>query len=443
MLPLKQYVRNPRLIGKAVLKRFFWWLPDRIYVELLYYFEMGYWLDLKNPKTFNEKLQWLKLYDRKPEYTTMVDKYAVKDYVAGLIGEQYIIPTLGVWDSFDDIDFGSLPDKFVLKTTHGGGGGGVVICRDKAHFDRASAKEKLEQSMKSDIYRGLREWPYKNVPKRIIAEKLLETENNDVNDYKFFTFDGKVKFLKVDFNRFTHHQANYFDPDFNPLEFGEVLCPPDADHTFPMPKNYDKMVEIVQELTKHFHFVRCDLYNINGEIYFGELTFYPASGLGSFDPKAYDEKLGKIMTLPNRGGYLIDNQNITLRITPVVKKQENIDDYKFYCFDGEAKYVMVCKGRESGVHFYFFDKDWKLCRINVEGINAPENFTLPKPKNIDKMFEIASRLSKGIPHLRVDLYNVDGDIYFGELTFFTASGFDNGLLPDTDRLFGNLIKTQE
>ena len=280
----------------SIISNFFRWLPDATYLKLLYRFRMGHRLDLKNPQTFTEKLQWLKLYNRKPEYTTMVDKYAVKQYVANIIGEEYIIPTLGVWDKFDDIDFSSLPDQFVLKTTHGGGGGGVVICKDKVTFDKATAKRKLESSMKSDIYKSLREWPYKNVKKRIIAEKFMTDSKGELNDYKFT------------------------------------------------------------------------------------------------------------------------------------------------CTNGRVHNVMICCDRGIGeTKFYFFDNEWNLLRLNKRGKEAPDNFSLPKPQNLDNMFNIAQTLSMNLPYSRIDLYNIDGEIYFGEITFYPASGFDSNLLEETDVLFGNYI----
>lgn len=183
-------------------------LPDKLYLKILYRFKMGRKLNLMKPITFTEKLQWLKLHNRKQEYTTMVDKYSVKDYVKGIIGPEYIIPTLGVWNNFDDIDFSKMPHRFVLKTTHGGGGGGVVLCKDKSSFNLQKAKEVLEKSLNHDIYRNLREWPYKNVERRIIAEEFLEDPTGELKDYKFFCFNGEVKFFKIDFGRFTNHHAN-------------------------------------------------------------------------------------------------------------------------------------------------------------------------------------------------------------------------------------------
>ena len=283
----------------SIISNFFRWLPDATYLKLLYRFKMGHRLDLKNPQTFTEKLQWLKLYNRKPEYTKMVDKYAVKEYVAKKIGEEYIIPTLGVWDKPEDIDWVSLPNKFVLKTTHGGGGGGVVICKDKATFDKTTAIAKLKESMASDIYSYLREWPYKNVPKRIIAEKFLAPEKSpalkDLPDYKFFCFNGKVNFFKVDFGRFVEHHANYYDTDGNLLPFGEKSFEPDPSYNIELPNNLNEMISLAERLSMKEPFLRVDFYNVNGNIYFGELTFYPASGMGKWTTEEADVIIGNYL----------------------------------------------------------------------------------------------------------------------------------------------------
>lgn len=276
-------------------------LPDKLYLSLRYRFRMGHWINWKNPKTFTEKIQWLKIYNRKPEYTQMVDKYAVKDYVAGIIGEEYIIPTLGVWDKPEDIDWDSLSEQFVLKTTHGGGGGGVVICKDKNSFDREKAIEKLNQSLNSDIYESFREWPYKNVPRRIIAEKYMTNNkskvSSELNDYKFFSFNGKVKFFKVDFGRFVEHHANYYSPEGILLDFGESDFPPKADYPVELPENLNDMVSLAERLSSGHPFLRVDFYNVEGRIYFGEITFYPASGMGKWTKEDIDNSIGKMLTL--------------------------------------------------------------------------------------------------------------------------------------------------
>ena len=283
----------------SVVQHFFGWLPDAIYLKLLYRFKMGHRLDLKNPKTFTEKLQWLKLYNRKPEYTKMVDKYAVKDYVSGIIGPEYIIPTIGVWNKPEDIDWDSLPNQFVLKTTHGGGGGGVVICKDKETFNKEEAIVKLNHSLKADIYRGLREWPYKDVPKRIIVEKFMAPEkrsaSNDLPDYKFFCFNGKVKLFKVDVGRFVEHHANYYSLEGKLLPFGEQGIEPDFNYPIKLPSNLDEMISMAERISQGEPFLRVDLYNINGKLYFGEITFFPASGLLPWTIEEADLAIGKFL----------------------------------------------------------------------------------------------------------------------------------------------------
>lgn len=285
----------------SIVKNYLSWLPDKLYLSLRFRCQMGYWIDWKNPKTFSEKIQWLKIYNRKPEYTTMVDKYAVKQYVADRIGEKYIIPTLGVWENFDDIDFSTLPRQFVLKTTHGGGGGGVVICRDKSSFDKVKAKNIIEKSMKGDIYKSLREWPYKNVPKHIIAEKFMTSEKYsmpaELRDYKFFCFNGKVRFFKIDFGRFIEHHANYYSPEGELLDFGEVNVPRMPEVTLEIPSNISEMIKIAEVLSKGMPFLRVDLYDINGNIKFGECTFYPASGTGPWEPIGTENWMGELMQI--------------------------------------------------------------------------------------------------------------------------------------------------
>lgn len=272
-------------------------MSDEAYIKRKFKAHFKRELDLENPKTFNEKLQWLKLHYRKPELTTMVDKDAAKQYVADIIGQEHIIPTLGVWKSFDDIDFDKLPNQFVLKCTHDCGG--LVICKDKSKLDKAAAKKKIEKCLKKNFFWFGREWPYKNVEPQIICEKYM-TDSPDSADFT---------------------------------------------------------------------------------------------------------------------------------------------DYKFYCFNGVVDCVMACLERSSGeTKFYFFDDQWKLKRLNIRGKNAPEGFTLPKPECMDEMFKIAARLSQGLPFVRVDLYQSNGQIYFGELTLFPASGYDYNFLPETDAYFGELIE---
>ena len=274
-------------------------MPDREYLEKKFKAAMGRPLDVDRPVTFNEKLQWLKLYDRRPEYTVYVDKLRVRDYIAGVLGEEYLIPLLGVYESPDEIDFAALPEKFVLKCNHNSGLG-MCICQDKSALQIDRVKNELRRGLAQDYYLTGREWPYKHVPRRIICEQFMSDES------------------------------------------------------------------------------------------------------------------------------------------------EGLIDYKFFCFNGKVDSVMVCLDRHLGdTKFYFFDRDWQLKRLNIRGKNAPEGFTLRRPACMDEMFDIAARLSEGLPFARVDLYECGGKIYFGEITFFPDSGFDPNLLPETDAYFGSLIALPE
>lgn len=272
-------------------------MPDRDYLERKFEALMGTPLHLDAPQTFNEKLQWLKLYDRKPEYTMMVDKYRVREYIAQKIGAEYLIPLLGVWDSPDEIDFAALPEQFVLKCNHNSGLG-MCICKDKSTLDLRKVRRELRKGLRQDYYLPGREWPYKDVPRKIIAEQyMIDTEVNELRDYKFFCFRGEVKCFKVDFDRFIDHRANYFDRGGNPLPFGEVVCPPKPDKQLVLPENLGKMISLAENLSGDVPFLRVDFYNIHGRIYFGELTFSPASGMGRFIPEEWDAILGSWLQL--------------------------------------------------------------------------------------------------------------------------------------------------
>ena len=297
---INKAVMNPSRFCIGLLNRTARLWPDKLFLKLKFRLMMGQKLNLKDPKTFNEKLQWLKLYNRKPEYTTMVDKYAVKEYVANIIGEEHIIPTLGVWNSIDEIDWNVLPDQFVLKTTHGGGGCGVVICKDKATFDKDRAKEILKGSFKGDIYKIFREWPYKNVPKRIIAEKFMTNNGKDLEDYKIHCFNGEPKFILVCSNRYG---GGAMVDDFYTTEWElmDVRRPghPKSEKALKAPEHLKQMLELSRILSKEIPFLRTDFYIIDNKIYFGELTFFPASGMSKYQPEEWDLHFGEMLKLNN------------------------------------------------------------------------------------------------------------------------------------------------
>jgi len=299
-MSIKKYLLHPKEALKAACaKGYFDFLSDRTYLKLIYWLRMGKALDLKNPQTFNEKLQWLKLYDRRPEYTTMVDKYEAKKYVAERIGEEYIIPTLGVWDKFEDIDFGLLPNQFVMKCTHDSGG--LVIVRDKSKMDIEAAKKKINACLKKNYFWGGREWPYKNVKPRIIAEQYLEDSIHDeLIDYKFMCFNGEPKCLFLCLDRHSDEglKIDVYDMDWNPMPFGRKRKR--SGRHIPKPKCFNEMAKMARKLSEGIPFVRVDFYEVNGQIYFGELTFFPASGMEEFKPEHYDELLGNWITLPGK-----------------------------------------------------------------------------------------------------------------------------------------------
>lgn len=271
-------------------------IPDRLYIQIYYFAHFKKFCDLKNPKTYNEKLNWLKLHERNPLHTTLVDKYEVKEYVAQIIGKEHIVPTFGVWDSFDEIDFDKLPNQFVLKCTHDSEG--FVIVTDKKKFDKKAAKAKIEASLKQNFYYIGREWPYKNVKPRVLAEQYMEDHTDgELRDYKFFCFDGEPKAMLIASGRAAGHaMINYYDIDFNLLEFTTKY--PNAKEPLRKPVTYDKMVEFSKILSKGYPHVRVDFYEVDGQLYFGELTFFSCSGFMPFEPKKWDKVFGDWIELP-------------------------------------------------------------------------------------------------------------------------------------------------
>lgn len=275
-------------------------LPDKLYLSIKFRTKMGYWMDWENPQTFCEKIQWLKVYNYHTEYTEMVDKWAAKKYVAQRIGQEYIIPTLGVYNSSEEIDFSKLPSQFVLKCTHDSGG--IVVCNNKTYLNYENVKNKLAKGLKRTYVVQNREYPYKKVPRKIIAEQFIQTDSgSDLIDYKFFCFNGKAEYCQVIANRSTDETIDFYDREWIHQEFIGLL--PTAHHA-PIaqdkPINYDKMLEIADKLASEISspFVRIDLYNIKGKIYFGEITFFPATGMGVFRPTEWDKKLGDMIKLP-------------------------------------------------------------------------------------------------------------------------------------------------
>lgn len=278
-------------------------LNEETYLKVLFFLKMGYKLDLKNPKTHSEKCQWLKLYYRRPEFVTMVDKLAVKDYVAKKIGQEYVIKTLGVWDNPKDIRWENLPQQFVLKTTHGGGGAGVVVCKDKNNLDIEETVRTLTFAMKQDIAKYSCEWMYAEVPRHIIAEQLLVEEGKpSPDDYKVMCFNGEVKLIEYHTGRYSKsHTQDFYDRNWEKTaitqgkSYGET-----SDITIERPSKLDEMIRLSEILAKGLPHVRVDWYMVNNKLYFGEITFFDGSGLAPWDKYEYDLLMGSWITLPEK-----------------------------------------------------------------------------------------------------------------------------------------------
>ena len=297
-MKLVKYIKNPYLILLKLDKSGIIKLPDKLFIQLRYKEIFNKKINLRKPKTFNEKIQWLKLYDRNPDYVKMVDKIAAKDYVSSIIGKEYIIPTIGIYNKFEDIDFSKLPNQFVIKCNHDSGN--VIICNNKSNLDIEEVRKKINKSLKYNFYKRGREWPYKYIKPQIIIEKFLYNENNDsqLRDYKFFCFNGKPKFMYVSEGLENHKTAkiDFVDMQFKRTPFGRSDF--QKFNTLPpKPRKFMEMKKIAKILSKDIPFVRVDLYEVNNTIYFSELTFFPGGGFIRFTPKEWDYKIGKLLNL--------------------------------------------------------------------------------------------------------------------------------------------------
>jgi len=270
-------------------------MSDEAYLKMQFALSMKKDLDLENPKTFNEKLQWLKLYNRDPLYTQLVDKYRVREYVKKTIGEDYLIPLYGVYDNYQEIDFEALPNQFVLKMNHTSGG--VYVIEDKDKINHEQLEQEVNEWLATNYYWQHREWPYKDVEPKIIVEKLMvDEQNDDLKDYKFLTFAGEVKLFYIASSQPQGRRIDYYDLEFNPLAIEQKFPKSKKEHQ--KPKNFEKMIELAAKLAADIPHVRVDLYEINGKVYFGEMTFYSQAGIEPFEPESFDKKMGDWLQLP-------------------------------------------------------------------------------------------------------------------------------------------------
>lgn len=288
------------LVRRALLrferKGWFDRLSDKNYLKIMFWAHMGKRLNLKKPITYNEKLQWLKLHDRQSQYVMMADKYAVREHIAQVLGTEYLIPLLGVWENPDDIDFDALPQQFVLKCNHNSGTG-MYICKDKSKMNIEQVKKELCKGLRQDYHLCGREWVYKNIKRRIIAEKFMVDETGvDLTDYKVMCFNGEPKIIQIHRGRFSEHCVDWYNTKWELLD----VClgtPMSGVKTEKLPF-LDEMLEFSQKLAAGIPHVRVDWYYVNGQLYFGELTFFNASGFVPFEPEKWDEILGGYIDLP-------------------------------------------------------------------------------------------------------------------------------------------------
>lgn len=293
------YLTHPKDAILGFMRRNGYLFPnDKQYLSLRYWIKYGQWIDWNNPKGFCEKLQWLKVNYRRPEFTGMVDKIEVKKYVSERIGAQYVIKTLGEWDKFEDIDFSQIKTPFVLKSNNGSGGDGVYICKDSKDIDINKAKNMIEKSLNKNVYQELREWPYLNIKRIIFAEQYLEDESGQLKDYKVMCFNGEPKLIQVHIGRYNGvHTQDFYDTQWRKLNLNQIGCVC-SDIITPKPECLDEMIQLSRILSKDLPHVRVDWYIVEGKLYFGELTFYDASGFEQFIPQEKELELGSWITLP-------------------------------------------------------------------------------------------------------------------------------------------------
>ena len=443
---IKRYAHDPYYaLGYDMIQKHPHLMSDKFYLSVLWKMKMGYELDWKHPTTFNEKLQWLKLYDRNPLYTTLVDKYKVKQWVADKIGEQYVIPTLAVYDSVDEINLDELPDKFVLKCNHDSGS--VVICKDKATFDLETAKRKLGDALKKNFYWEAREWPYKNVKRCVFAEKFLEEEHDDIVDYKMMVFKGKVKcsFTCTNRRNGTGLKVTFFDTNWERMPFTRHY--PCDFKPIDKPASYDDMVLISERLSEFMSFSRVDFYEIKGMPYFGEITLYPGGGFEEFDPKQWDRTLGEWIEINGNSnvnnkqqGAVIVNDNCVIYIHE--NRVNTPADYKFYTFNGEPKlfYITSDKGTGLPTREDFFDNEGNHVEIQDKHYLNNPNHIPDLPIHLDDMLRVCRVLAKETLHLRVDFYEIEGTVYCGELTCYENAGYCEFTPEKYNRILGDWIK---
>lgn len=411
-------------------------LPDELYLKLTYRIRVGQRLNLDNPTLFCEKIQWLKLHDRQERYIKLVDKVLAKEYVASIIGDQYIIPTIGVWDRFEDIDFETLPEKFVLKCNHDSGS--IIICRDKASFDIDKARKKLNKRLRYDMYQWGREWPYKGVRRKILAEAFLENnEEDDHLDSGMLDFDAndndsipKRELVSKKGVRISFRDTNW---EKIPYECQCLLNKVISEKLF----TDDKLVEFSDSLACILPLSEIVFFKVGGQSRYGEIVLKKGYQIEDFTPSEQETDYGKWIRLPAKGILLV-KENIVFHIN--TQKSQDLTDYKFFCFNGEPRYCQIISDRTNNEKIDFYDMDWvHQPFVGLTPSVKNSGFEYSKPIAFDDMKQFAKQLCSGTAFSRIDFYEVNSKLYFGEITLYPASGFGAFSPTKWNRIMGDLI----
>ncbi|MBR3411524.1 MAG: hypothetical protein IKG81_02420 [Bacteroidales bacterium] len=439
---IRRYLADPYYnIGYDMYRKCPRLMPDKYYVSIMWKMIMGYQLDLHHTRTFNEKLQWLKLYDHNPLYTQLVDKYRVKEWVAKRIGDDYVIPTLAVYRNVDEIDVSQLPDKFVLKCNHDSGS--VVICEDKSKFDLNAAKKRLGEAMGENFYWRAREWPYKNVKRCIFAERFM-VEDTASQGKQEIRLISEAEVIEVDMENLKWHRARVYGAQWDIIEksIREII---DSDSQYDREITKNNLISLCKILGTEVSQISGELYYIKDGVMFGDLTVEDGESLKGFNPSNIgfqDSEQRKVSVKEKRelNGWIMKKNGYVIFLHSKLKIQEfsGLKDYKFFCFSGEPRIMYIANDSAAYPTMNFYDMDYSPLPLYTR--DPPALIEPERPQNFEEMKLLAAKLSEGIPHVRVDFYENRGKVLFGEMTFFHMGGFSEVHPREWNLLMGDWIK---
>lgn len=414
-------------------------MSDKYYLSIMWKIIMGYKIDWGHTRTYNEKLQWLKVYDHNPAYIQMVDKYRVKEWVSEKIGEKYVIPTLAVYHTVDEIDLSQLPDKFVLKCNHDSGS--VVICEDKSNFDLEAAKKKLGAALKENFYWRAREWPYKKVRPCIFAEQFMTSTS--IKGHEIRSIE-ETEVVQVELKNLKWHKLRVYGPVWNQIEI-EIKDSLKYNCMINEEGSSEGLIVFCKELEEKYAQISGEVFFIKGGVYFGDLAFHEKDMLNKFNPEEIglqrDEwEVATDVKHPMYKGWIIRKGNYVVYLHSEIYSDtfSGLKDYKFFCFSGEPRVMYIANDSAEYPTMNFYDMDYSPLPLYTRD---PPAFIEPeKPKNFEEMKRLAALLSEGVPHVRVDFYENGGAVLFGEMTFYHMGGFSEIHPKEWNLLMGDWIE---